>query len=1196
LVLLFLIVPILMMAQSDRGTITGTVADPAGAMVPEAAITMKHVETGAIYETKTTGTGNYTLPSLPSGNYELTVTAAGFSKYVQQGIGVQVATTARVDVILKIGSAAETVTVTENVPLLKTESAEQSFNITTDQVNALPLTQGGVGLRNPLAFAQLTPSMSIPVTNTYGNIQARVNGLPDNTFRTLVDGQDITNGIDPSHLSESHPSTEALQEVQLSSSNFAAEFGRVAGGLFNLTSKSGSNQFHGSGYEYFTNEDLGAGVPFTSSGNGHLLRPNNRNNNFGFSVGGPVYIPHLYNGKNKTFFFFNLEEWRSSTVVAGSSSTVPSAAYRAGDFSAALTGRTLSGTDPLGRAVVENGIYDPLTERIVNGSAVRDQFPGNIIPASRLDPSALKVQALIPAATTSALVNNFAIVDPMTDVKTIPSIKVDQYFGAATKVSFYWSEWRQDQNKCCTADGLPAPISQGRNIIDRTPTYRVNIDRTVTPTLLVHLGAGVVHYWHVDSAPDGTLNYDAVGKLGISGASKTPGGFPNISGLLGASQGGMASNIGASNGSLYHNDKPTTVLSATWVKGNHTYKTGGEWQEDIWTSESKAGAVGTWVFAANQTAQPYLQTTSVGGLSDGFPYASFLLGGTNSDSISNYQDAQWRKHNLGFFVQDTWKVTRKLTLDYGIRWDYQTTYHEIYNRDSRFTPNTANPSAGGLLGATEYEGTGPGRCNCQFTSPYMYAIGPRLGVAYQLAPKTVLRAGWGLVYTTTPSANYQLGGAIGTGFNSIPFSNSAFGGAAAYLSKGLQYNMSDLYVASLDPGIRPLAGQISAPPVYENPAGGRPGRIMQWNVSLQREISTDLVVEAAYVGNRGVWLQADALQQFNNVTAARLASFGLDINSAADRSLLTSTMSSAQVIARGFKAPYASFPMSQTLAQALRPYPQFAAVSGRWVPEGNSWYDSLQAKVTKRYSHGLSATLALTWQKELTLDAQGGLGSSMEPEPVNDINNRYQNKYISKNSQPFQSTLGFNYRVPAMAGNRYLSAALRDWTVGGVLHYASGLPIQVPTAQNNLTSILQRGTFANRVPGQPLFLKDLNCHCIDPSKDLVLNPAAWSDPAAGQWGTSAAFYNDYRYARRPGESASIGRVFKIRESMSLTIRGEFFNVFNRTEINNPVSTNALASKTTNASGVLTGGFGFVNPGSVYANPRSGQILVRRLLM
>jgi hypothetical protein len=216
----------------------------------------------------------------------------------------------------------------------------------------------------------------------------------------------------------------------------------------------------------------------------------------------------------------------------------------------------------------------------------------------------------------------------------------------------------------------------------------------------------------------------------------------------------------------------------------------------------------------------------------------------------------------------------------------------------------------------------------------------------------------------------------------------------------------------------------------------------------------------------------------------------------------------------------------------------------------------------------------------------------MEPEPVNDINNRYQNKYISKNSQPFQSTLGFNYRLPTLAGNRYLSAALRDWTVGGVLHYASGLPIQVPGAQNNLTSLLQRGTFANRVAGQPLFLKDLNCHCIDPSKDLVLNPAAWSDPAAGQWGTSAAFYNDYRYARRPGESASVGRIFKIRESMSLNIRAEFFNVFNRTQFNNPVSTNALASKTTNASGVLTGGFGFVNPGSVYANPRSGQIVAR----
>src|SRR5439155_27351486 len=188
---------------------------------------------------------------------------------------------------------------TASAPRLRTESAAQSFNLTGDQVNALPLTQGSAGLRNPIAFAQLSPGMSVPASNSTGNFQARVNGLPSNSYRTLVDGQDITNSIDPSHLSESHPSMEALQEVSLESSNFAAEFGRVSGGLFNLTSRSGTNQFHGSGYEYLTNEDLGAGQPLTSSGNGHLLRPRNRSHDFGFSVSGPVILPKLYNGRNK---------------------------------------------------------------------------------------------------------------------------------------------------------------------------------------------------------------------------------------------------------------------------------------------------------------------------------------------------------------------------------------------------------------------------------------------------------------------------------------------------------------------------------------------------------------------------------------------------------------------------------------------------------------------------------------------------------------------------------------------------------------------------------------------------------------------------------------------------------------------------------------------------------------------------------
>ena len=263
-----------------------------------------------------------------------------------------------------------------------------------------------------------------------------------------------------------------------------------------------------------------------------------------------------------------------------------------------------------------------------------------------------------------------------------------------------------------------------------------------------------------------------------------------------------------------------------------------------------------------------------------------LLGTVNSGTISNRQDAQWRKHNFGMFLQDTWKVTRKLTLDYGVRWDYQRAFQELHDRNSAFAPSIPNPAAGGLLGATQYEGYGDKRCNCSFTDTYPYAIGPRLGIAYQFAPKTVLRVGWGLVYGTTPNVNYQLGGALGTGFNTLTFTNPSFGGAALALQNGLNYDPANLYAASLDPGIRPTPGQINAPPPYYDRSGARPGRINQWNIAIQREFLRDLTVEAAYVGNRAVWLQADALIDLNAMTEPRLSSFGFDINNAADRALV----------------------------------------------------------------------------------------------------------------------------------------------------------------------------------------------------------------------------------------------------------------------------------------------------------------------
>ena len=462
-------------------------------------------------------------------------------------------------------------------------------------------------------------------------------------------------------------------------------------------------------------------------------------------------------------------------------------------------------------------------------------------------------------------------------------------------------------------------------------------------------------------------------------------------------------------------------------------------------------------------------------------------------------------------------------------------------------------------------------------------MGPRLGVAYQINPKTVFRGGWGIVYGQSAMYNYvDTLGTVGVGYNQLTFSNPAFDEPALYLQNGLQYNTASLYSVTLNPGAVPFPGQINSPPVYFDKNAGRAPRIMQWNLSLQREIVRDLVVEAAYVGSRAAWYEANSLINLNAISTARFAALGLNITNASTESLLTSTFASGKPQAAGFQIPYAGFPVTLTLAQALRPYPQFGNITVRWAPLGNAWYDALQTKITKRYSHGLTATAAITWQKEL---------STADGNAVNDVFNRPNQKSISQFSQPLVLSTGFTYQLPAW-GNLVIKTALRDWTIGGVLRYASGLPIPVPPASNVLSAYTFQNTFENRVPGQPLFLQDLNCHCIDPNKQFVLNPAAWANPANGVYGASAPFYNDYRYQRRPDEELSLARTFRLREHMSFMVRGEFFNPFNRTQMNNPVVTNPQATQTLSASGVPVSGFGMISTGSVFNFPRHGQIVAR----
>ena len=415
---------------------------------------------------------------------------------------------------------------------------------------------------------------------------------------------------------------------------------------------------------------------------------------------------------------------------------------------------------------------------------------------------------------------------------------------------------------------------------------------------------GEVRYDHIDSSPDAVLNYDAVSQLGLTGSATTPAGMPAIQGLSGT-QGGMSSNIGPVNANNYYNDKPTATATATWVKGNHSYKFGGEWRIDMWEDINTRGSQGVYTFSAAETALPSLGTTSVGGGTLGFPYASFFLGSVNAARTQNKQDPKISKLGLGFFAQDAWKVTRKLSRIYGNAGIMKPNGANRTIALPGFCSQVMNPSVG-LLGATAYEGYGDKRCNCRFTDAYKFGYGPRVGVAYQLDAKTVIRAAFGIVYGRTGDGGYVTNTQIiGVGYGTISKSSPGFAQPAILLKDGIKFTNAEISAATFDPGIRPTTGQLDAPPLYIDRSGGRPPRIAQWNLSVQRQVMRDLVVEAAYVGNRGVWLRADSMIDWNGLTLERLKSVGIDLSNAADRSLLTSTFASNSVAlaARGFRVP-----------------------------------------------------------------------------------------------------------------------------------------------------------------------------------------------------------------------------------------------------------------------------------------------------
>ena len=1222
--------------QGANGTITGTVTDPSGAVLANAKVDISNGATGQIYSAVSTNTGNYTVPQLPVGAYDVKVTVSGFKTYNRTGLDLAAGQIMRIDVALEVGSVGDSVTVTAEASLLSTETASVERNVTIQQLNQLPLLSPGgagnantAGYRDPYSLANLLPGVQF-----VGNGRIVVNGAPDDTVQFRLEGQ-VSNAIGNlrQYTTMGQPSAEAVQEVAVQSSTYAPEFGTVGGAVFNATLKSGTNGFHGSAYDYAANEILNAYQPYTG------LRNPTKRHSYGFTIGGPVWIPKLYNGKNKTFFFGSLEEFYENVKVNPTATTVPTAAYRAGNFATVISGNgnaagplnvQVNGAnylDPLGRTIQSGAIFDPLTERPVNGIATRDAFVGNIIPATRFDPVSVKVLALVPLPSginndRGQLGNNYQVPWLSQTRSYLPSLKLDHSVGSKMKLSGLYQATMQEVQFSTpngNMEGFPAPITAARGSFIYTWTYRANMDYTLTPTMLLHIGAGWYHLNFNDPSP--TLNYDAEKELGLKGSLLNRH-FPVLTvGSAGVGTGGMNSlgPAAAIQGSTYER-RPSGVANVTWVKGNHTYKYGGEWRLERYPARNYSASSGLYTFSAPaggvvSTAQTSLQgiTTSQG--VTGFTFASFLMGDATAIQITRPTTTATHKTQIAFFAQDTWKVTRKFTLDYGVRYDYGQYAREDFGRSGSFNPLLANASAAGHPGGYQFEAT----CNCNFAKNYKPAFGPRVGFAYQLNQRTVLRGGFGIVYTGT--ALPPVGGVIASNaFTSVP----GYGQTVGKFQNGIPTSLNPIF-PNFNSNVTQLPGTI-VNTTYIDPNAGRPARQYQYSIGFQRELTKDMVIDASYIGNRGIWWNTagTAAPGLNMVTQELLGRYGFTVGNSADSTLLTrqmgqlTTANLATLAQRGVFLPYSNFPSNQTVRQSILPFPQYGnTIAPSAAPVGKTWYDSLQVNVTQRFWHGLSLNANYTYSKNLDL-----LTSP-------DVFNWGLGKSFSGNDQPHQFRFSAQYQLPefrkssiSALRNPIVASVISGWGVGMLLQYQSADRLNRPNSANALpiSNWLGRGPGsaangaaqvkldANGNPMNPWSVNwtdydgkvhtdplDVNCHCYDPTKTQVLNPAAWTNIPDGQWANDFSAIRSFRGIRYPNESGNISRNFRIKEGINLNIRVDFQNAFNRLRLPqvNVNNTNFNAAPTT-AAGLYTGGFGTIVPNSASLGAQRTGLFVGRI--
>ncbi len=1130
LVVLLLFSTTTAMGQDFRATITGRVTDSTGSAIANAQVTVTNTETNAPTNVPTNESGDYIVTALQPGSYRLEVEQAGFKKFIQEGITLAIRDSPTVDVALEPGAVSETVTITADASALETNDASRGEVITGRRLVDLPLNG-----RNGYALAALVPGVNftgrgqaatfLRTTSTASVSDVSISGGQPRFNEVFLDGVPNT-GSDGAV--QFVPSVEATQEFKVQTNSFDAEFGRFAGGVINASIKSGTNDFSGSLFLFHRNAAFNARDPFATD------IPQFAYNQYGVSVGGPILLPRfgeggrsILNGKNRSFFFFNYEGSREG-VPRTFVSTVPTLAQRNGDFSALLGAplRNANGTpvlNPNGTPALTGQIYDPATtRRLPNGTFVRDPFPGNIIPQNRFDPVARNLINLFPLPNASGLVNNFNISfrDPIGDDGYI--VRLDhrfndkhQIFGRYSQRRFFLVRQGAFQNNV-TGDSenrfAPGTAIDYTFLPNSTTVlnFRYGFTRFATEARADSLGSDLTGFGFPASFVN-ALPVQAIPGINITG-------FRSLT-----SQGGRLTRNAE--------DGHTLRAGATKIVGNQTLRFGGEYR--LFRSNRGArgaAAAGSFTFNNVLTRGPFPQTNLP---TQGNPLASFLLGVGAGGEVGNVAATAEQAPYYGFYVQDDFRVTQKLTLNLGLRYEFEGANTERFNQFNRgFDLTASSPleqQARINYAANPIPDVAPANFNVRGGLLFAGVNGqprsisdidqdnfsPRIGFAYSLTPKTVVRGGYGLFYgATTLLEEGRLGFTVSTPFvGSVDNANLI---PLATLSNPFPNGF--LTPSGSRQGLSTLVGQNIS---FVNPERKQP-YTHQYQISIQRELPGNFLVDLAYAGSLGRDLPVD--RQLNAIPDQFRA-----------QALETFNATGANTLTTSVRNPFAGLitvgglsGQTTTRGQLLRPFPQFTSLTMLNDSIGSSRYDSFQFKLTRRFSQGLNLLASYTFAKQF--DRVRFLNE----------NDTELLKELNPFDIPQRLVISGIYELPFGKGKRFLGETggffgklIEGYQVNLIYQAQSGIPIFLSGA----------GTLV----GDPVLPASertvnrfFNTEAFRPRNSLEL--------------ITTSIIPGLRSQGRNNFDISLFKTTSITEDVRLQFRAEAFNAFNRPEFTSPATT------------------------------------------